>query len=555
MKSLIQMNSINRLARVFLYVGVVWAIVFNLVFLPRLDVDTYHDGFIYPMALQSSRGFVPNVDFFSVYGPIGPTMSGLWVKFFGESVLALRFYGTFLILSIALLMYLIIRKVVNMTVSLILTLVWLLGNPLIVHPSLPWADLHTTLILVLGIQIITNTKLIQVKLQKASFFLGLFFGLAIFAKVNFGLVVATATLLLAIQFGIGVSSRFVGGVFSSSLLILAILAVKGALVPYFEQTIYFAWIQHDEGKELRGIVNIKSILFGCVLLLVAYFSAKFQNWLSRFGNSVSKFVILTASCTTWIIIALQFRDINEPFRALSLKPAEDFANVLKNAPYLPLFASIFVLPVLYFINFKKTASYVNSKEKQSELFVGLLCTSYIVLLYPNPEPGHLWYVFPVMMIGITQFLSLQERRSSIESITKYVVAPTICALVTINFQYLNIERTNHTEVPLVGMIGRPEAVSRIDKTLSALNTNVSSTTVKFDCPRGVYSVFSNSYFASDYQFVDVIPSFYKSKIKAPLTFECDLDFKETEKVYQDFEVVFETKGELAGLRNILYRTP
>ena len=79
-----------------------WGVIVNLVIFPRLDVDPYHDGFIYPMALLVSQGGVPNKDFFSIYGPMAPFVQGIWLDVFGPSLLNLRTHGAILIVIISI---------------------------------------------------------------------------------------------------------------------------------------------------------------------------------------------------------------------------------------------------------------------------------------------------------------------------------------------------------------------------------------------------------------------------------------------------------------------
>jgi len=546
---------LKRISTIVIFVGTIWALVLNVFLLPKLDVDTYHDGFIYPMALQSSNGYIPNRDFFSLYGPVGPTVSGLWIRLFGESLTVLRLYGACLILVIGLFTYLIIQKISNELVAWTLSLVWLIGNPLIVHPSLPWVDLHTTLIVVLSAYVFISRRFDFMDIKMKATTLGLLFGLGIFTKVNFGLVAVAALILLTTHFGVSMAIRFVIGILASTLSVMGYLAINNSLIPYFEQTIYFAWIQHDEGKQLRGILNVKSIVFGCILLLLCHLLIRYRNKISWLNKPAIKFALLTTLCVFWVYVAAQFRRINEPFSALELDPQKAIENVLKNAPYFPLYASIFVLPALYLATISKKSHRNNRKNRQNVLFVGIICLAYPLQLYPNPEPGHIWYVFPVAIIGITAFASLQAHEVVLQSTIKFFVAPTICALVIINFQFLNVTRVKHSIEPLVGMMSTPKVVSSIDGTLNLLTLYVSKAPVRFNCPRGVYSVFSNKYLASDYQYVDIIPGFYKEKRKAPLTFECDLQPEEISEIESKFDVVFRSKSEIEGLNNILYRTP
>lgn len=548
-----QTTKTNRIIALFLFMVTMWAIILNWLLLPKLDVDTYHDGFIYPMALQQSKGYIPNKDFFSLYGPVAPVISGLWVRVFGESLLILRLYGAFIITLIAILMYIIVRKHLNNTVALVLCLVWLLGNPLIVHPSLPWVDLHTTLILIFATFLFTNTKLSQLKNGKKAYIAGLFLGLGIFTKVNFGLVVAVFIALISYLFGIRVAIRALFGAVTSGSFVVLYMVLNESLVPYLEQTIYFAWLQHDEGKQLRGLINVKSILFGSILILIFFLLERHKDQFSLLRRSVWKYMFACFSCVIWFIIAFRFRHIEEPFIAITLDPIAILKNLLKNLLYFPLFASILLLPAVFLFTLWAKRDLIGSRKLNPEVFLGTLCLAYIVQLYPNPEPAHIWYIFPIATIGVLNLLSEQKHKQIFNSITKYVIAPTICGLIVINIQLLSVVRVNHQADPLYGMMSRPEAVSRIDKTLYLLSSYVSDGTVKFDCPKGIYSVFSNTFFASDYQYVDIIPQYYKGKVPAPLTFECELESDKIIEIRGNHQVVFETEGELPGLKNILYK--
>ena len=115
------------------HAGIAWGFILNMIIFPRLDVDTYHDGFIYPMALSASRGAVPYKDFFSSYGPVVPIIQGHWIKLFGENLLALRIHGGFLISLIAVILYLLLRPVWGLRLSLIIVSIWMVGNPLIMQ--------------------------------------------------------------------------------------------------------------------------------------------------------------------------------------------------------------------------------------------------------------------------------------------------------------------------------------------------------------------------------------------------------------------------------------
>jgi hypothetical protein len=533
-----------------------WSIILNLLLLPRLDVDTYHDGFIYPMALRSSEGFITNKDFFSLYGPIAPTLSGIWLKVFGEGVLALRLYGAFMVISISILLFLMVRKMHHVYSALVLSILWAIGNPLIVHPSLPWVDLHTTLLIMTAMYLILNTPLGNASNNRVSFVTGTLIGIGIFIKINFGLVASLIILLVAVFFGKKSALFTLLGSFLSVATAL-FLVLNGALVPYFEQTIYFAWLQHDEGKQLRGVVNVKSIVFGSLLILLLFLYRKLKSRYLVKIRLIHKVILVLASSAFWTLVSLEFRRINEPFRAFSEAPSEVLQNLLKNAPYFPMFSSIFILPALFIVLmlFGKKIGVDKNDSDRKYYFVAILGTSYILQLYPNPEPGHIWYLFPGLVVGIAAVVLLLRLGGVFESTTKFLIAPTIFALLVINLQFLSVERLSHKQSPLIGMKSNPYVTTAIDDSLESLKLNVASGSVNFNCPRGVYSVFSNTYYASDYQYVDIVPRFYKKKAFAPLVFECDKNANEIMDIRSKFEVIFESQSEIKGFKNILYKVP
>ena len=167
---------------------VLYAAVLNIFLLPKLDVDTYHDGFIYPMAFLANEGGSPNLNFFSMYGPLGPILQGKWLEMFGVNLLSLRLHGAFLILVIGLLSFILMKQFVSNNLALLLITIWLIGNPLVVHPSLPWVDLYTSLILLITFSYV---KINEKKLGSWQFYLiGAILGFGVMAKINFLVVLS-----------------------------------------------------------------------------------------------------------------------------------------------------------------------------------------------------------------------------------------------------------------------------------------------------------------------------------------------------------------------------
>ena len=523
-----------------------WALAINCFIFPTLDLDTFHDGFIYPMALIDSNGGNPNKDYFSLYGPIVPSIHGLWLQLFGENVWRLRLHGATIISIISLLLYLVLRTKLDNSTSILICASWLVGNPLIVQPSLPWVDLYTTTILILGMLYIIKHKF---HADKHFFLLGITFSLGIFIKINFVIPIFGIWLVIIFVYGIRSGVFFVTGVLITILTAIIIMLMTGSLIDYFKQGIVFPLNMYDEGKSLRGLINVKIILFGVavMLLLIAWRrvphslkeSRVFNLWLPMF------------LCAAAVFITLFFRKINEPFSALlGLNPVDAINNLLKNSPYALMYSAIFIIWLKGFSSIRNSTIFMNRDSKTLILGIAVCST---LQLYPNPEPGHIWYILPIVIAGIFYDNSFNQYKNLDEKLfTKLLLLPTCLSLVTINLIYVSQERINHTVEPLRQMKSAPQVVESVDLTLRKLSFFTSGKTVQFNCPLGIYSVAGNTYRGSDSQYVDIIPKYKIPKTDSDLIFECDLEKNQISRIERSRRVLFVSPGYGQYGENILY---
>jgi hypothetical protein len=527
-----------------------WGVIVNLVIFPRLDVDPYHDGFIYPMALLVSQGGVPNKDFFSTYGPMAPFVQGIWLDVFGPSLLNLRIYGAILIVIISILLFYLSRRFLGDIGAGLISTIWLVGNPLIVQPSLPWVDLHTTLILLLGIIYVGKVSSNDALRPLNYFVLGIVLALGVFAKINFSIPLVSVFLLVTIYFGLKNSLALALGVLVTLTVFIGLMYFIGSLKGYIEQGIIFPFSMHDEGKSLRGIFNIKILIFGSGALLIFYLFNRLSlsNRLTR-RHILGSSVILTLSA---YLIAFYFRDVSVPFVAFAGDLSKDMSNFLKNSPYWLLFSSIFLAVISVARVFVRRKS---EKLDSQSVLTGIIGVSSILQLYPNPEPGHIWFVFPVAIIAAIVCAPSLLNEKSLEYLSKLALVPTCVALITINVSYISIDREQHTARPFVGMLSQLGKTSVIDSTMSQLEKIITKETVQYNCPLGIYSVAGNNYRGSDYQYVDLIPKFNKPKAKSDLIFACDLNQNEFESLEQQHRILLVTKGPSPYRINVLYVSP
>lgn len=527
-----------------------WGVIVNLVIFPRLDVDPYHDGFIYPMALLVSQGGVPNKDFFSMYGPMAPFVQGIWLDVFGPSLLNLRIHGAILIVIISILLFFLSRRFLGDVGAGLISTIWLVGNPLIVHPSLPWVDLYTTLILLLGIIYVGKVSSRDALRPLNYFVLGIVLGLGVFAKINFSIPLVVIFLLVTIYFGFKSSLALAQGILITLTVFIGLMYFIGALKGYIEQGIIFPLSMHDEGKSIRGIFNIKILIFGSGALLIFYLFNRlsFSNRLTR-RHILGSSVILTLSAG---LIAFYFREVSAPFVAFAGDISKDVSNFLKNSPYWLLFGSIFLAVMSVARVFMRRKS---KKLDSQSVLTGIIGFSSIFQLYPNPEPGHIWFVFPVAIIAAMVWVPSLMNEKNLRYLSKLALIPTCAALITINVSYISIDREQHTAKPFVGMLSQQEKTSLIDSTMRQLEKIIIKETVQYNCPLGIYSVAGNNYRGSDYQYVDLIPKFNKPKVDSDLIFTCDLDQDGVETLEKQEKILLVTEGPSPYGKNVLYVFP
>ena len=527
-----------------------WGVIVNLIIFPRLDVDLYHDGFIYPMALLVSQGGVPNKDFFSIYGPMAPFVQGVWLDIFGPSLLNLRIHGAILIVIISILLIFLSRKFLGNVCAGLISTNWLVGNPLIVHPSLPWVDLYTTLILLLGIiyvgKVFSNDAFRLINF----FILGNILALGVLVKINFSIPLLVLFFLVTIYFGLKKGLALAQGVIVILTMFIGLMYFIGSLKGYIEQGIIFPFSMHNEGRSLRGIFNIKILIFGSGSLLILYILSRYSlsKKLTR-HNILGISVTLTLSA---FLIAIYFREIGVPFVAFAGDISKDLTNFLKNSPYWLLFGSIFLAVTsigLVFIRRRK-----EELDPQSVL-TAIIGFSSIFQLYPNPEPGHIWFIFPVAIIAAMVWGPSLMNERSLGYLSKLALIPTCAALITVNFSFISIDREEHTVEPLIGMLSQRGRSSVIDSTISQLEKLITKETVQYNCPLGIYSVAGNNYRGSDYQYVDIIPKFNRTKTISDLIFACDLNQDELEILEKQVRILLLTEGPSPYGNNVLYVQP
>jgi hypothetical protein len=107
----------------------------------RNDPDPYHSGFVYAQSIAVQNGLLPQVNFLSPYGVVGPLINGLWLELTSDSLLSLLLIYGFITVAIGYLIQVIVRIFAPEVLAKLLNLTWVIT----LATATPWPSILTTL--------------------------------------------------------------------------------------------------------------------------------------------------------------------------------------------------------------------------------------------------------------------------------------------------------------------------------------------------------------------------------------------------------------------------
>ena len=527
---------------IFTYISITY---FFIAKIANLDFDPYHDGFIFPPALVVAEGGMPNRDAFSPYGPLSPLIQGKWLFLFGKDVISLRMHGVFLLLVVFTMLFVLLCGYLDFYLALLIATLWILSNPLIVQPTLPWPDLYVC-ILQLFVLILAKNQ----RTQKSSWLfilIGFISGLSIFIKINFILSFFLAIILMFIfKTSFIQISRFAMGGLASISLASVLMNLFGIANSYFDQSIKYSFLMHNQDRDLRGLINVKILIYGVLFYLIFFCIKKFSLQVSK----VNAFLIsFTCSLIVLLIAVFQFRKLNEPFFSAGSDLIKNLQLIMKWLTYSPMFAVFFFV----FIELAKSIFHRGQNLSNSKL-VFLLSTTELIRLYPSPEPGHMWFMFPVLCVGLFSIKRIGESimrfRIPISGVALAAVVSSFCILLN----YVSFQRVDFQSNFLNGMKSNVSSVRAIDATIREIRIKGISGQIDFRCLLGIYSVASGKYMSIDFHYAN-LPHDIFERPRSKQIFVCgDLTSAEFQ-IPSKAKELFNLPGYFPNTRNILYEIP
>ncbi len=537
----------NLIKRYFLQFPSIVLIPLNLFYFAvqsRWDPDSYHDGFIFASAVAASEGKLPNRDFFALYGPLGPEIYGFWLRITEPTLLQLRVLTMLLLTVISLLILQGTKNFFGNKTALLLSLVWTFGNPLILTPTTPWLNIMTSICLIGSMAILRN---LHIRNNQAYFFVGILLSCGALIRIHLLGSIILLLILLFVHSWRNKTREFIPLLMTVSLsliIIVIIMTNMNTLEDYLRQSVFYASHLRD-GRSIRGMFNIKVPLLGFFIIASIGIISKLKM---RLTNRWRPFLlIIWFSFLLLFIFAGLNRQLELPFVPKSSNLGDSAFIFLKNLPYWSLFFFTFV--TLIFL----PRVFLNKEGIRYQLRF-LLAFSSIFQLYPSPHISHMWFIAPVLIIGVSPEIkkSIGDYKV-IETANNYILIPSLVSLLIIFNLQLHTERIPFKSDILKGMSGSPELVQILDTTLLALKKYVIPGEIRFECPRGLFSVPEGEYIASDENYVTLIPPYKHEIIDTKQVFYCDIQNPKSSGLdLNNYKVLFQTKSNLAGRFNVLF---
>ena len=495
----------------------------SVIFLTRAgwDPDPHHDGVMYTAAIGVREGFLPNRDVFAQYGPLVPTIQGLWLKSFGPELLNLRILNSFLLIAIGLLAFRLIRKRLGSLTAGLLVITWALINPrpcqhscsiFAISNNLPWSSVFSTFIIMLTLSLINSIDLPEVKSPKR----GLLFGLSGFFLVvgGFARIQLFASFLVV---GIALFwkrelfrsrteeySFLLGGLIAGSISVI-LLVELGIWRPFLNQSVF--WSFHTYGRNSVGVSTLIDILwYPAIALMLLILWIITSNAIHATNQAIRGVLLFIPTAVFFIaVLILNSNDGNSSVVNGSSFPQDLSSNLISGLGYISVAYFLFQLLPLSTRGSLDKVSTIESRPKRTLCQLagfGIALTT-LIQLYPLFDPLHLWWITPVLISVIFGNSSREPKPTpSNQSIGRSILiglAVTNLLQLTMATQ---IHRVSFADPALRGMKAPIAKVRALDATLNMLEKFGIPRQIKFFCSDGLFAAAGGKYMAAGADFVD-----------------------------------------------------
>jgi hypothetical protein len=508
------------------------------------DVDAHHDGIVYGAAVAASEGLMPNSEYFEQYGPLAPSIQGLFLKLTSPSLYNLRIFTVLTVTLIALLIYFSATKVLGVYGGFAVATLWTISSPGLHATMLPWSSFYSTLFLIAAIYSIR-------KFSPRSYF-GIDLGysvaaglmvLASLCRINvLGTIGALALVLVVKREWRALCASIVG--FSVVFALFNIIgAFNGFLRDFYYQCIVWAFGTYST----NGAEDTKGHIVNTLMYLTIPFFGLMVVFLSKFLKAkLGIFVVLTLLFAT-----LLTQNLETDHKSYA-NPIFLFLFISEHTHYMFSYFGIFIsiFASVYYLKRKSI-----TLEKLSIAVIG---GSVLFQLYPSPDPLHLWWVAPVALITFFSIVSddmkitfLQINRRGFSHLASILVI----VMGVMLYQQAQIPRFSFVSSTLQNMQGTSAEDKDLDVTLKLIEGQSIKGEVGFDCRDGIYAAAGSSYLPKGKDFVSWSPKPDFRLFDLKYIYVCDSKLNAKQYPLRgNWRVLFEVPTS-KGFNFLLQRTP
>lgn len=472
----------------FVFIGQ-FALLLNFM---RMDPDPHHDGIVYAPAVAISSGGFPNKDVFAQYGPLVPTLQGLWIKLFGPELLNLRIQAALISVSMSIIIWYTVRNFIGEFKALLLSSVWVLTIPSV----LPWPTLFSTLITLVSLLMLVDFKAKQITHHKVRILSSvIILSIGSFGRLHVLIVFVAVALLFLLKKDprMPYLKYWLSGGFGTIATILFILGMFNALNSFINQSIIWPFFRYSRPEVTTSyIVNAffyPTIFVACICLFLSVYllQKKFT------GFAVSQFYVV-GLFVSFFIISQFAREGYLSLRNPKILAIDFSKNMLNSLSYLGAFSTFLAFLTLVFY-FKKVSFF-------SAVLI-VYSASMLTQLYPLYDISHLWMIAPILIIcGVVIFSTYEFFKNFIDPSLSFFLIGLLTALILQANSFFSIDRVGFQSVSLKGMLAPNNYARELDKTLINLELILKPKSTKFDCINGIYAAAGGKYLASSPQFIN-----------------------------------------------------
>ena len=464
------------------------------------NVDPYHEGAIFATAVGMSDGLSVFREINQQYGFLGPLLVSCLLRVFGNYLIVERLFGFTLIMTIAFLFYLNLRRIASKITSQLLTVTWVAISPIWSWPfgysalSGGYWPNH------LGVALVLIGLLLLQKSKWSIFLAGFLVFISSQARIEFFFVWFFMTIAILLSKKVG-KIYWLSGNLLAIIFIYLYLRSNSSTQDWFNQTLRVWTLDAPDVPKVGlnffifNFINFAGVSFiGLFLFLAAvFFSTIFKKiWLAVIAESALIIFLLFIPSFMNFTLFIGNYDVFSVGRYF-------FANTLFS--YVNISMLVMFVSIVFFILKRMGRIYQDVVRGDPPLLI-LIATSFgLLALFHNFNPDYTQMVWPVFALLLIKLDKVQPNFlfKFVRSKSLLVLALSLILSSSTVFISHALDQTHpyRTEM-LRGLYGQSEKqVEELDRSYRLIEDNVSKGKMLMVCYTGLLSVSDQGYLGSD----------------------------------------------------------